>query len=410
MTTPTYSLSQSYTPEQLEEIYRTVVLKQEFYCEAYGSESSLGPNLELAKALCVALAPRRHVDVGCGRGYFVAAMRQMGVDSRGLDFSAALIGQAHPAVRPHLAVSSAENWMETTPMRDLDLLSFMEVFEHLPYATLSHLLEKLKGCFQGRLFLTIPSYGVDERFQIGLVTNEGTPQWQADMMDNRPFQNIVLADGVPHHGHVSLASYRWWTEFLLLHGWIRHRDLEQCLADAASALLQQYRWNPYVLQQLEPAADSPDLMATNRLGAGWHDPETFGSRGGRWTNGNAQLFLTARGEAPRAIECEVTAPDVNVIRDWSVSVHIERLVYATPWRFQWFPLSVSAPLPLPGRGKAARVTLEPVALQRQPPPDLHRTDVVRLSILSPSYSPKECRLSEDARRLGVIVHTARVRA
>lgn len=408
MKTPTYSLSESYTPEQLEELYRNVVLKQDFYGGAYGTDTSLEPNMALAKALSAALVPKQHVDVGCGRGYFVAAMRKMGVDSRGLDFSEALIHQAPPAVRPYLVASSAENWMETTPMRDLDLLSFMEVFEHLPYATLSRLLQKLRSCFRGKLFLTVPSYGVDERFQAGLVTNEGTPQWQTDMAANRPFQNIVLADGVPHHGHISLASYRWWTEFFLLHGWVRHRDLEQRLVNAASAILIEHHWNPYVLEQLELLAKVVDVATTNRLGTGWHNRETFGNLAGRWTNGNAQLFLTSGAEAPPGIELELTAPHVNIIRDWYVIVNMERLAYATPWRFQWLPLAVSAPLPLTDRAKTVRVTVEPVPLQRPPSPDLHLTDVVRLTILSPSFSPRDYRLSEDVRQLGVIVHKAYV--
>jgi SAM-dependent methyltransferase len=408
MAEPKYSLSPSYTPEQLEEIYRNVVLKQDFYGETYGAEASFEPNMELARVVCASLAPKKHMDVGCGRGYFVAAMRKMGVESSGLDFSAALIEQAVSAVRPHLAVSSAENWMETTPMRDVDLLSFMEVFEHLPYSVVGCLLEKLRTRFQGRLFLTVPSYGVDERFQTGIVTNEGTPEWQADMMTNRPFQNIVLANGVPHHGHISLASYRWWTEFFLLHGWMRHRDMEQQLGESASAILQKYHYNPYVLEQLNPPAKAANLMATNRLGGGWHSAESFGNRAGRWTNGNAEVFLTVGQEIPNAIHLEMAAPHVNVIRDWYVSVNLERLVYANPWHFQWMPLAVSARVPLLKRGKIACLTIEPTRLLVKPLPDLQLTDIIRLSIVSPSFSPKDYHLSGDARQLGLIVHEVRV--
>jgi hypothetical protein len=240
------------------------------------------------------------------------------------------------------------------------------------------------------------------------VTNEGTPEWQADMMANRPFQNIVLADGVPHHGHISLASYRWWTEFFLLHGWVRHGDMERRLADSASAVLRKHHYNPYVLEQQDPPVKAANLMVTNRLGTGWHNAESFGDRMGRWTNGNAQFFLTAGQEIPGAIQLELTAPHVNIIRDWRVSVNLERLVYATPWHFQWMPLAVSAPVPLPNRGKPACLTIEPKKLPVKPSPDLQWTDVIRLSIVSPSYSPKDYHLSEDARQLGLIVHEARV--
>jgi SAM-dependent methyltransferase len=403
-------MSGSHTPEELEGIYRNVVLKQDFYGETYGCDSSLEPHMELARVLCAAQAPKSHIDVGCGRGYFVAAMRHMGVKSFGLDFSTALIRQAMPGVQPYLMASSVENWLETTPLQEVELLSFMEVFEHLPFVTVGQLLEKLKGCFHGKLFLTVPSYGVDDRFLGGLQTNDGTPQWRADMMANRPFQNIVLADGVPHFGHISLASYRWWTEFFLLHGWVRCRDSEQRLFDAGSDVLYKHRWNPYILEQMGPPTASLDTAATNRLGAGWHHAETFGNRTGRWTNGNAQLFFNAGSNTPRSIELDLAAPDINVVRDWHVLLSVERLAYATPWRFQWLPLAVSAPVPLSDRGKTLHLAVEPVVLQRPPSPELQLTDVIRLSIISPSFRPKDYRLSEDPRQLGLIIHEANIRA
>lgn len=47
------------------------------------------------------------------------------------------------------------------------------------------------------------------------LVNNGTPQWKLDMELNRPFRNIVLENDLPHLGHITLASYRWWTEFFL---------------------------------------------------------------------------------------------------------------------------------------------------------------------------------------------------
>lgn len=70
---------------------------------------------------------RSVLDVGCARGLFVQALRQVGVDARGFDVSDHAVTSSHPDVRDHLWVQSA-----TAPIEGrYDLVSCIEVLEHM---------------------------------------------------------------------------------------------------------------------------------------------------------------------------------------------------------------------------------------------------------------------------------------
>ena len=89
-----FSLSGPLSVEELERLYGEVVLKQDFYGDAYGSDWSPAPYEAMAKMLAEVVAPRKHVDVGCGKGFLVLAMRKLNISSFGIDFSEALVQQA----------------------------------------------------------------------------------------------------------------------------------------------------------------------------------------------------------------------------------------------------------------------------------------------------------------------------
>ncbi len=48
----------------------------------------------MAKMLADVIAATKHVDVGCGKGFLVSAMRRLGIPSFGIDFNEALARQA----------------------------------------------------------------------------------------------------------------------------------------------------------------------------------------------------------------------------------------------------------------------------------------------------------------------------
>ncbi len=265
----TYRLSDDLSIAAVETLYREVVLKQDFYGHDYGAEWSLIPFTDMAQLLVATLQPRRHLDIGCGPGLLVQAMRAAGVDSSGIDFSEALINRAEASVRPHLQVATAEDWLQKASLDTVDLVSYMEVFEHIPIRILEDILTAIRPRLHGSLLLTIPSYGVDATFGQGIVVNDSNPPWKRDMAGNLPFRNIVLEDEHPHLGHITLASWRWWSEFFLAMGFGRHYDHETRLATEFSEIIARHGWHPYLL---EPLATTPGNLVeqAQHLTCGWH--------------------------------------------------------------------------------------------------------------------------------------------
>lgn len=394
---PSYSLSPPLTPAQLEDLYRTVVLQESFYGSDYGSAWRPEPYGAMARALCELLQPRKHVDIGCGKGFFVSAMRQAGVDSFGIDYSSALLSQAPPDVQPFLITTTTEEWITRATFSDVDLISFMEVFEHLPLRTSIETLQLLRSTFPGKLFLTIPSYGVDSRFRVGLCTNAEQPGWQTDMIQNVPFHNIVLYEGIPHHGHITLCSYRWWTELFLYHGWVRSRDLETKLAKSFRPFLVDYKWNPYLLEPMPRDYFELDFTSTPPLGTGWHEPE----KNGRWTDGRAEVYVFCSCVSLKRLVLEIIGPPINVIQDYSLIVLIERLIQGPDYAFSWHPEFISNPIPLTERDKPQSVTIDLRDTVTAPFGTEEPLSLFRCTLLSPSFQPREYGFSGDDRTLGL---------
>lgn len=85
---------------------------------------------EMARLIGVGLRPRSVLDVGCAMGMLVEGLRDQGVDAWGLDVSAYAISQARADIRAFCRVGSAADEFE----RDYDLITCIEVLEHLPAA------------------------------------------------------------------------------------------------------------------------------------------------------------------------------------------------------------------------------------------------------------------------------------
>jgi SAM-dependent methyltransferase len=392
-----FSLSDEFSIADIETIYNDVVLKQDFYGEDYGSNWSLPPFEDMTRILVGAIKPNRHLDIGCGEGLLVQAMRKAGIDSFGIDFSEALIKRADKSISQYVKVASVENWLDKGGVAEADLVSYMEVFEHLPIQILKGILSALKERLKGNLFLTIPCYGIDHRFNRELVVNDGTPEWKRDMAHNIPMRNIVLENGTPHLGHITLASYRWWTEFFMSMGFGRHYDLEKTIAVTYGDILACYRWNPYVLKQLTSGQFNL-IQYPQHLIRGWHVLEN--AQDGRWTDGYAQVVIF--GKAPKGIDIQITLPSINVIQDFPLWLMVEKLVTTDELQFKWLPVANAQTLTDCPRETRHAARVDFVDLEDQYSNNL--SECWRITLSSPSWSPKSYGISSDERNLSIFVH------
>lgn len=120
----------TYDPRLLQSYY------DQFYYDTYAFGQSYdagNPHWRqlfegFAEAIVAELAPSTSLDLGCGPGLLVEALRRRGVDARGVDISEHAIEHAAEGARDFCRVGSVTDPIEGT----FDLIVCIEVLEHVP--------------------------------------------------------------------------------------------------------------------------------------------------------------------------------------------------------------------------------------------------------------------------------------
>lgn len=107
-----------------------------------------------ARFLCRRLRPRNVLDVGCAMGFQVEAFRAQDVTAYGVDISLYAVAHAAAPQRRHLAVAEVEAGL---PIRSasVDLITALDVFEHLPEPEPALREIRRALCERGRAYLKI---------------------------------------------------------------------------------------------------------------------------------------------------------------------------------------------------------------------------------------------------------------
>lgn len=120
-------------------------------------EQWLGFFAAVAERLIEAIGPTRVLDVGCAMGFLVEALRRRGVEAWGVDVSAYAIGQVDASVAPFCRVSSIGAALPADWPERFDLVTCIEVLEHLPPAEAPAAIAWLCGLADDILFSSTPS-------------------------------------------------------------------------------------------------------------------------------------------------------------------------------------------------------------------------------------------------------------
>jgi SAM-dependent methyltransferase len=195
----------------------------------------------------------RSLDVGCATGFLVEALRERGLDAWGCDASAYAVEHAAPGAAGRVSLGDPS---QRLPYSDgeFELVSALEILEHLPPAAVPGALRELRRVCSGICYVTTPSFGanasgLDGHFE-GKVRPERLEHYRslgAGFLGPVPTEDLAVdADGVPVEGHLTIASFGWWTERFAEAGFERWVDVEKRLyADIEPVGLERY-WNLYV--------------------------------------------------------------------------------------------------------------------------------------------------------------------
>jgi SAM-dependent methyltransferase len=210
---------------------------------------------------------RRALDVGCAKGYLVEALRERGIEAHGCDVSSFAVEHAAPGALGYVRLGDLSRGL---PYGDgeFDLVAALEILEHLPPARVPESLAELRRVCGGVLYATIPSFGRNASGQDGHFDGKVRPErlehyrsLGADYGGPVPTEDLALdADGRPVEGHLTIASFDWWTARFAEAGFDRWADVEQRLyTDIAPAGLGVF-WNLYVFA----VPDAPLELASPR--------------------------------------------------------------------------------------------------------------------------------------------------
>jgi hypothetical protein len=218
-----------------------------------------------AYALWRCFAPHESLDVGCAQGFVVEALRELGVHAHGVDVSPWAIEHAAPGAHGHVRTADLLVGLPFKRHR-FDLVSALEVLEHLPPEAIPRAVRELARVTSGHVVATIPSFGPNPSGPDGWlevkVREEVTDAYYAlgpDYDGPVPRADLnVDTQGRPLEGHLTIASFRWWTERFAEAGLVRCPAIERQLHPILCRLGMTKYWNLYVLAapgaRREPAA------------------------------------------------------------------------------------------------------------------------------------------------------------
>lgn len=173
----------------------------------------------------------RVLEMGCARGWQVLALQEMGIESWGIDISEYAVKTAPAEVAVRLSVCGCQR----TPFPDdhFDMVLLMETLEHIPPDDLDRSIAEARRVANRWVWASMPSMGGNPYGPDGNQGDSGILEryhrlYEDGVIDLAPFRHIARdIYGAPHHGHLIIASFDWWTEAFTRHGLVRRGDIER---------------------------------------------------------------------------------------------------------------------------------------------------------------------------------------
>ena len=180
--------------------------------------------------------PGRVLDAGCAQGFVVEALRELDIDAEGIDTSRWAIAHAPRSVAPFVRRADLAKRLPF-PSGSFDVVTALETLEHVPPQRVPHALAELRRVCRGWVVATIPSFGPNRGGPPGWLEGKVRDERLADLYAlgsdfDGPVAEADLArdaKGNLLEGHVTIASYRWWTSQFEAAGFVRCPAIERRL-------------------------------------------------------------------------------------------------------------------------------------------------------------------------------------
>jgi len=205
------------------------------------------------------------LDVGCATGFVVEALRELGIEAFGVDVSQYAVEHPAQGARGHIAYGDLSRRLSFVDGH-FDLVTVLETLEHLRPDAVPGALAELRRVTRGYVVATIPSFGPNENGPGGWFTvkvrDERVPHYEAlgpDYEGPIPYEDLYRdARGEPIEGHLTIASFGWWTRQFAGAGFTRCGAVERAMHPHLARFGLTKYWNLYVFRvpgAPEPGAD-----------------------------------------------------------------------------------------------------------------------------------------------------------
>ena len=269
-----------------------------------------------AAFLALVFGPGRTLEAGCALGLLVKALRGLGVEAEGFDFSRWCVENAHPAAKPWVRWGDVLDLAR--PDRPYDLVLALDILEHVPPASVPRMLANLAGALApgGALFTVVPAYGPNA-FGSELYPLQ-YEEWRRDAAAGIPFRNIPLDDkGRPHLGHLTHAAIPWWEAAFRKAGLRRLGAVERILHGRFDAAFEYPRRSFFVFAKAGRCGAAraarrllKRIAALPELPRGFFEWERWGDVWARWTRAEARDVIEVRGRPSLALRAVCHHPDI----------------------------------------------------------------------------------------------------
>ena len=245
-------------------------LHDEVYTDGYYGDSGPAPVLDIGTAQYTRTAThadegaylvwrflpvRRTLDIGCAFGFFVEAERELGIDARGVDVSQYALDRSALGARGHVRYG---NLLHRLPFGRgaFEAVSLFETLEHLPPEVVPRALREVRRVTTGYVIATIPSFGDNPNGPGGWLDVKVRPErleyYRAlgSSYDGPiPYDDVYRDDeGEPVEGHLTIASFAWWTRQFEAAGFVRDAAIERRMHPFLARVGLTKYWNLYVLR------------------------------------------------------------------------------------------------------------------------------------------------------------------